>query len=202
MFMSHGKIFSWTGTCNEVHNQLSRSWYRSHSSFAPLQFAHTSTINKFTTSSQITPQFLCKVLVIDVDSLSPSERSKRMSLVKSKDTKIELFVRKFVYKLGYRYKLHDKSLPGTPDLVFRKRKKIIFVHGCFWHRHSKTCKLTRWPKSKLVFWKSKLKRNRERDLINQKELRALGWKVLVVWECQIRETDKLTDRLQAFLEDA
>lgn len=137
-----------------------------------------------------------------VDPLSPEERSERMSRVRSKDTKVELFVRKLVYSLGYRYRLHDGSLPGAPDMVFKARKKIIFVHGCFWHRHNESCALTRWPKSKLEFWKPKLERNRERDEANQKTLRALGWKVLVIWECQIRDADKLADRIQKYLEDS
>jgi DNA mismatch endonuclease (patch repair protein) len=124
-----------------------------------------------------------------------------MSRVRSKDTKIELFVRKIVYTLGYRYRLHVKSLPGAPDLVFRSRKKVIFIHGCFWHRHSKNCALTRWPKSKLDFWKPKLERNHERDKINKKKLRELDWDVLVIWECQVRDGDRLAARIQAFLED-
>jgi DNA mismatch endonuclease (patch repair protein) len=92
------------------------------------------------------------------------------------------------------------DLPGRPDLVFRKRKKVIFVHGCFWHRHP-GCKLTRTPKSRVQFWRNKLEANHERDLRNQEKLRADGWKVLVVWECEIGETEALKTRVRVFLEE-
>lgn len=124
-----------------------------------------------------------------------------MSRVRNKDTKIEFIVRRLAHSMGYRYRLHVRDLPGAPDLVFSSRKKVIFVHGCFWHRHSKTCPLTRWPKSKLDFWKPKLERNHERDLSSQKKLRELGWNVLVIWECQVRDADAVADRIEAFLED-
>lgn len=138
------------------------------------------------------------------DPLSPKERSERMSRVRSKDTKVELFVRKLVYSLGYRYRLHVKALPGSPDMVFAGRKKVIFVHGCFWHRHDENCALTRWPKSKLEYWKPKLERNKERDKSNQSQLQILGWKVLIVWECEFKTSKNnmaLARRIQAFLED-
>jgi DNA mismatch endonuclease (patch repair protein) len=99
-----------------------------------------------------------------MDTLTPSERSERMSRVRSKDTKPEILVRRLVHGMGYRYKLHARSLPGSPDLVFPTLRKIIFIHGCFWHRHG-TCKNTRWPKSKLKFWRPKLEENRRRDAI-------------------------------------
>jgi len=101
--------------------------------------------------------------------------------------------------MGFRYRLHDVSLPGTPDLVFADRKKIIFVHGCFWHRHG-TCKNTRWPKSKLDFWKPKLEKNHSRDQANRKTLKKLGWRVLVLWECQIENAERLSHRIRQFLE--
>jgi DNA mismatch endonuclease (patch repair protein) len=123
-----------------------------------------------------------------------------MGLVRSKDTKPEVLVRKLTHSMGFRYRLHDSSLPGKPDLVFPGRRKIIFVHGCFWHRHG-TCKNTRWPKSRLEFWKPKLERNRARDLSNRKALRKLGWRVLVIWECQIEESERLRERIRHFLAD-
>lgn len=108
-------------------------------------------------------------------------------------------VRKLVFSLGYRYRLHLKDLPGTPDIVFRNRRKVIFVHGCFWHRHT-NCRLARMPKSKLEFWKPKLERNRERDIENMKKLEDLGWSILVVWECQIKHEEDLREKLKNFLE--
>src|SRR5579862_1905112 len=134
-----------------------------------------------------------------MDTLTPAERSERMSRIRSKDTKPELVVRRLVHQLGFRYRLHVQDLPGSPDLVFASRGKIIFVHGCFWHRHGK-CKNTRWPKSKLDFWRPKLEQNERRDRINKRRLNRLGWKVLVVWECQLSNRPALTARLRTFLE--
>lgn len=136
-----------------------------------------------------------------MDSLSPDQRSERMSRVRSQDTKPELMVRKLVHGMGFRFRLHRRDLPGNPDLVFPGRGKIIFVHGCFWHRHGDRCELTRWPKSRLDFWKPKLEENHRRDQRNQRALRRLGWKVMVVWECQLKETDKLAERIRRFLEE-
>lgn len=133
------------------------------------------------------------------DNISKTARSKQMSLVKSKNTKPEMFVRKLVHSMGYRYRLHDKKLPGRPDLVFSSRKKVIFVHGCFWHRHE-NCKLARLPKSRLEFWKPKLEANKERDQIVQESLRELGWQILVIWECQLRDIEILREKIIAFLE--
>lgn len=135
-----------------------------------------------------------------MDTLTTAARSERMSRVRSKDTKPEMIVRSLVHRLGYRYRLHDRSLPGNPDLVFPSRGKIIFVHGCFWHRHGIRCEYTRWPKSRLDFWRPKLDRNHQRDKVVKRELRKLGWRVLVVWECQLKNRDKLAGRLSAFLE--
>ena len=134
------------------------------------------------------------------DTLTPSERSKRMSLVKSKDTKPELAVRQLVHSSGFRYRLHGKGLPGKPDLVFAARRKVIFVHGCFWHRHPKrSCPLARLPKSMLDFCHPKLEQNRVRDKQKQAKLRRLGWRVLVVWECELRHPDKLKSKIIDFL---
>lgn len=123
------------------------------------------------------------------DSLNRKERSARMALVRGKDTKPELAVRRLVHGMGYRYRLHRASLPGKPDLVFASRRKVIFVHGCFWHRHPSTaCKLARLPKSRLDFWLPKLEGDRLRDERNKRKLKRYGWKVLSIWECQIDNT--------------
>ena len=124
-----------------------------------------------------------------------------MARVRSKDTKPEWTVRKLVHGLGFRYRLHRKDLPGHPDLVFASRKKVIFIHGCFWHRHGVRCHLTRMPKSRLDFWKPKLEENRRRDEKNRRRLRAFGWKVLIIWECQIPRAEALKARIIKFLGD-
>lgn len=137
-----------------------------------------------------------------MDTLSVAERSKRMSRIRSVDTKPELLVRSIVHRCGYRYKLHDGSLPGKPDLVFPKRRKVVFVHGCFWHRHPhRHCSLARLPKSKLSFWLPKLTLNRSRDIKNMAKLRRAGWKVAVIWECQVKRTEWLEKKLRKFLGD-
>ena len=134
------------------------------------------------------------------DTLTPSERSKRMSLVRSKNTKPELTVRRLLRGSGFCYRLHGKGLPGKPDLVFAGRHKVIFVHGCFWHRHPKrSCPLARLPKSRLDFWRPKLEQNRVRDKQKQAKLRRLGWRVLIVWECELSDRDKLKSKIIDFL---
>lgn len=135
-----------------------------------------------------------------MDTLTPAERSERMSRVRSKDTKPEMRVRSLVHRMGFRYRLHARDLPGDPDLVFPRRGKIIFVHGCFWHRHGKRCEFTRWPKSRLDFWMPKLEQNHQRDKTVRKELRKLGWQVLVIWECQLKDCETLSTRMRTFLE--
>jgi len=134
------------------------------------------------------------------DTLSPVQRSELMSRVRSKDTKPEMRVRRMVHAMGYRYRLHHGKLPGCPDMVFPERRKIIFVHGCFWHRHE-DCRRNRTPKSRREFWDAKLEKNRLRDLENQSKLRSLGWDVLVVWECETEEAAGLPGRIMSFLED-
>jgi DNA mismatch endonuclease (patch repair protein) len=130
------------------------------------------------------------------DSLSPAERSERMSRIRGKDTKPEMIVRRLVYGLGYRYRLHRKDLPGAPDLVFPGRRKVIFVHGCFWHRHDGCGRL---PKSRLDFWVPKLEANRLRDRRHRDALEALGWNVIVVWECEMKDRTRLAERIDSFL---
>lgn len=133
-----------------------------------------------------------------MDTLTRLERSKRMALIRGKDTKPELLVRKIAHSCGYRFRLHVSSLPGKPDLVFPKHRKVIFIHGCFWHRHP-GCALARLPKSKRRFWIPKLTGNRRRDLRNIARLRRDKWKVSVVWECQLKDRASLAKRLTRFL---
>ena len=135
------------------------------------------------------------------DTLSSMERSKRMSLIRSKDTWPEMTVRRLVHSLGYRYRLHSSSIPGKPDLVFARRKKIIFIHGCFWHRHPDTaCKLARMPKSRLEFWGPKLEKNRLRDERVAQELAERGWQSLTIWECQLRDIAAVAKEVRSFLD--
>lgn len=134
-----------------------------------------------------------------MDTLSPQERSERMGRVKGKDTKPEMTVRRLVHQLGYRYRLHVAGLPGKPDLVFSRARKAIFVHGCFWHRHA-GCPLCRMPKSRLEFWKAKLENNRKRDSRNLKRLRKDGWRLLVIWECELGDQLALRRRILEFLD--
>ena len=133
-----------------------------------------------------------------VDTLTRAQRSARMSLVKGKHTKPELRARRIVSSLGLRYRLHGAKLPGRPDMVFGSRNKVLFVHGCFWHRHP-ACPNTRLPKSKLAFWKPKLLGNRRRDLRNQTALRKLGWRFLVIWECELARPTEVAERVAAFI---
>lgn len=134
------------------------------------------------------------------DTLTARQRSERMSRIRSKDTKPEMRVRRIVHGLGYRYRLHAGDLPGRPDLVFRPRRKVIFVHGCFWHRHE-GCSRNRIPKSpeRHDFWREKLNGNARRDRLNHAALSDKGWGVLVIWECETKNLDRLASRVAAFL---
>ncbi len=134
-----------------------------------------------------------------MDSVSPEKRSEIMARIRSKDSRPEMVVRRLVFALGYRYRLHAKNLPGCPDLVFRPRRKVIFIHGCFWHLHA-NCPIARMPKSRLDFWTPKLEGNRERDDKNERALKREGWKVLIIWECQIKDAAKLENRIRRFLD--
>lgn len=132
------------------------------------------------------------------DNLTPEQRHHTMFSVHSKDTKPEMIVRHLTHKLGYRYRLHRRDLPGNPDLVFPGRKKVIFVHGCFWHGHD--CHSGRkQPKTNQDYWLKKLQRNKTRDANNQAQLKEQGWKVLVIWECEIKDLDMLAERIVQFL---
>jgi len=133
-----------------------------------------------------------------MDTLSRKERSQRMSLIRNRDTKPELLVRRLVHGCGFRYRLHRTDLPGKPDLVFPSRKKVIFVHGCFWHRHP-ACGLARLPKSRVSFWVPKLEGNRRRDLKNIRNLKKLGWAAEVIWECETKDLRELARKVHRFL---
>ncbi|MCW2349168.1 very short patch repair endonuclease [Sphingobium sp. B12D2B] len=134
------------------------------------------------------------------DTLSPDARAERMSRVRGRNTGPEMVVRRLLHGMGYRYRLHAKELPGRPDIVFRKRRIAIFVHGCFWHRHpDPNCKLARLPKSRLDFWLSKPEGNRARDLANVEKLEAAGWRVLLVWECELGNKEQLRNTLRRFI---
>src|SRR5690348_12723444 len=134
-----------------------------------------------------------------MDQLTKTQRSARMALVRAKDTKPEWVVRKLAHALGYRYRLHVGNLPGKPDMVFPSRSAIIFIPGCFWHRHA-GCRLARLPKSRLDFWEPKLTANHDRDHRNERALRALGWRVMIVWECQTANRSRLASRMRRFLD--
>jgi DNA mismatch endonuclease (patch repair protein) len=133
-----------------------------------------------------------------MDIMTPTERSKRMSLIRSMDTQPELLVRRLVHSMGYRYRSHDSALPGRPDIVFKSRRKVIFVHGCFWHLHQ-GCANSRPPKSKLDYWRPKLEGNVTRDKLVRGRLRRLGWHQLVVWECELDDRERLARKIGKFL---
>lgn len=129
------------------------------------------------------------------DSGAGLVRSKIMRAVGRKDTGPELIVRRLLHALGYRFRLHKKELPGSPDIVLPRHRMAIFVHGCFWHRH-KRCRKATTPKTRVEFWQRKFDRNMERDAANIICLQANGWRVLVIWECEIKDTKKLKVRLE------
>lgn len=134
------------------------------------------------------------------DKLTPEHRSRNMAAIRSKGMKPERVVRSLVHGMGYRYRLHRKGLPGKPDLVFGPRRKVIFVHGCFWHQHDDpACKIARRPKSNQTYWDEKLSRNVARDQRNQAELDGQGWSVLVIWECETKDVETLKAKLRRFL---
>lgn len=132
------------------------------------------------------------------DRLSPEARSRLMAAVKGRNTGPEMIVRRLAHSLGYRFRLHRRDLPGSPDLVFPGRRKIVFVHGCFWHRHQ-GCRQASTPSSRVEFWKDKFRRNVERDTAVERALRAAGWDVLIIWQCETRDRTKLAELLSSFL---
>lgn len=121
-----------------------------------------------------------------MDIVSEETRSYIMSQIRSKDTKPELIVRKALFAKGFRYRIHDKRLPGKPDIVLPKYKTVIFVNGCFWHGHDDNCPIYKPPKSNVEFWQTKIKKNKNRDIKNIKLLKELGWKVITIWECSLK----------------
>lgn len=129
------------------------------------------------------------------DTMSPEQRSRIMAAIRSKNTKPEVMVRRYLFGRGLRYRIHAKNLPGHPDIVLPKYKTIVFVNGCFWHGHS-GCAHYRLPSSNRDFWETKITRNRERDSAQEEELRKLGWRVLRVWECEIRRVADRQERLE------
>lgn len=133
-----------------------------------------------------------------MDNLDKEARSKLMAKVRSKDTATEMKVRKLVYGLGFRYRVNVRGIAGTPDMVFKKRKKVIFIHGCFWHRHD-CCNGRRVPKSRINFWENKFAANIERDSRAYEQLKAEGWDYLVIWECEMKNENDLKKRILNFL---
>ncbi|QNN23000.1 DNA mismatch endonuclease Vsr [Planctomycetales bacterium ZRK34] len=132
------------------------------------------------------------------DTFSKAERSRIMAAVKGKDTTPEMTVRRMVHRMGYRYRLHVRGLPGTPDMVFPRLEKIINVHGCFWHMHH--CGRCRIPATRREYWVGKLQRNKLRDQRTRRKLNRMGWSVLTVWECQLKRPEVLMRRIRRFLE--
>jgi DNA mismatch endonuclease (patch repair protein) len=132
-----------------------------------------------------------------VDRLEPEARRRLMQAVRGKNTGPELVVRSLLHRLGYRFRLHRRDLPGTPDIVLPGRGAAIFVHGCFWHGHG--CRIGRLPKSKLDYWDPKIRANRERDKRKRSALTACGWRVLTIWQCELAELRTLERRLRSFL---
>ena len=135
-----------------------------------------------------------------MDRVTLEQRSANMRAIRSKGMKPEMTVRRLVHCMGYRYRLHRHDLPGRPDMVFPGRRKVILVNGCFWHQHDEpACKIAHTPRSNSDYWKPKLERNRRRDRENVARLCDLGWDVLVAWECELKNLDALTTRIEAFL---
>jgi len=133
------------------------------------------------------------------DSKASKERSRIMRAIKSKDTKPEMVVRRLLFSKGFRYRLHDKTLPGKPDIIFKSKNKIIFVHGCFWHGHD--CKRgSRIPKKNREYWTQKIRKNVIRDSKHLSDLKALGWDILILWECELKELEAIELKLKEFLE--
>jgi DNA mismatch endonuclease (patch repair protein) len=134
-----------------------------------------------------------------VDHLKPEDRSANMAAIRSKDTVPELVLRRLIHGMGFRYRLHIHGLPGKPDLVFPGRAAVIFMHGCFWHRHV-GCRFSTMPSSNIVFWTHKFRVNMERDRRTKRELQKLGYRVLIVWQCELKQPEKLSKRVSRFLE--
>ncbi len=135
-----------------------------------------------------------------MDIKSKEERSRNMSAIRSGDTKPEMLVRRYLHSQGFRYGLHNHKLPGSPDIVLRKYKTIIFINGCFWHGHE-CCKYFRLPKSNIEFWQTKIERNRQRDIETIETLKAKGWRVITIWECELRNIAQRGETLIQLVKD-
>ena len=133
--------------------------------------------------------------MVPMDSLTPKQRSARMALIRSKNTRPERAVRASLHRLGYRFRLHRKDLPGVPDIVFPSRKVVVFVHGCFWHAHGGKCTGSNMPKSRKAYWRGKFEANKARDKKNKQLLRKAGWNVVTVWECETRRQTSMLAKL-------
>lgn len=133
-----------------------------------------------------------------MDVLTPEQRRRCMQNIKSRNTRPEVAVRSICHRLGFRFRISPKDLPGKPDLVFPRLKVCIFVHGCFWHQHA-GCKYAYLPKTRVDFWQDKFSKNRSRDSLVQNELTGLGWLVLIIWECELRDCSALTEKLHDLL---
>lgn len=160
----------------------------------PLPSSRKASKRKMRTNS---PTFTTHFRQTRMDTLTPEARSRLMSRIRGKDTKPELIVRSMLHRLGFRFRIHRKDLPGRPDIVLPRHKKVVLVHGCFWHGH--LCKIAPGPKSNITYWSPKIEANRSRDLRNQAALLELGWEVLELWECEIRDLQRTEARLRVFL---
>lgn len=134
------------------------------------------------------------------DTRTPEQRSRIMASVGSRDTGPEKIVRRLLHGMGYRFRLHVRNLPGRPDIVLPRHRKVIFLHGCFWHGH-KGCRKSGRPKSNVTYWNMKIERNMQRDSAAVKSLRMLGWNVLVIWQCQLRDMERLRKRIERYFAD-
>lgn len=134
------------------------------------------------------------------DIVSPEQRSRNMARIRGKDTKPEMRVRSLLHRLGFRFRLHRRDLPGRPDIVLPRYRTVVFVHGCFWHRHP-DCRYAYTPRSRVPFWTAKFAENVTRDSRNQEALVEAGWRVIIVWECELRDIPQLTQRLEAEIRD-
>lgn len=181
-----------------------RSWTSSHNPIVPKDAAGSRKCDSSRGSGQRCLRFPLgrqdeKYDEFMADFMNANQRSAHMAKIRSKDTKPELWLRRRLHADGYRYRLHDRRLPGSPDLVFGGRKKLIFVHGCFWHCHD--CPVgSRLPKTNTEFWAEKMHRNRERDEKQRLQLDALGWEILVVWECEVKTKSGLLKDVERFLD--
>ena len=133
-----------------------------------------------------------------IDTVSPKKRSWMMGRVKNKNTAPEIKLRKLIFSMGIRYRLHCKDLLGRPDIVFQGRKKVIFMHGCFWHGHP-NCKASKLPETRKDFWNTKINSNQVRDRENIRDLENLGWKVLIIWQCELNDVLNIAEKIRSFL---